>query len=1105
MKKIILLFALFYFSCTNAQTPALEWQTCFGGINNDQANSIQPTSDGGYIMAGYSVNPSGVHYYSKDAWVVKINNDGSLAWQKFLGGAQGDEANSIQLTSDGGYIMAGSTQSFDGDVSGLHLNGAGSSIDAWVVKLDSSGNVIWQKCLGGVGDERAKSILPTLDGGYIMAGSTDTYDDGDVSGFHSISGVNPSYRDAWVVKLDGTGNLEWQKCLGGTYDDAANNIQTTPDGGYVVAGQTFSNDGDVSENPTYTGKAWVMKLNSTGSLDWQKTLGGAYPGGSTANCIQLTADGGYIMAGATSSIDGDVSGNHGGTDAWVVKLSNVGSILWQKCLGGSGTDSGLSIQLTADGGYIIAGSSMFSFTGDVSGHHAGIGSDAWVVKIGSTGNLQTQRCLGGPNDDGANIIQLTTDGGYIIAGYTKSIDGDVSGNHYGGYSDGWVVKLSGIIIPPPPTANSQIFQIGATVTNLVAVGTALKWYANATVGSALANSAVLATGMYYVSQTVNGVESDRIAVAVTLTTTPIVSSPINYCKGASATPLTAIGATGSTLKWYTTASDGTALLTAPTPVTTVVGVTNYYVSQVNNGVESERATIIVNINAVPATPVAIMGTVSQGALVGTTTTATYSITAVADATSYLWTPPAGVNIVSGQGTTSVAVNFLGVTAGAGAIGNLSVKSVGSSGCYNAARNIALSKALPIAPTSLVLTDGVTSTAITSFVKYMGTGTVLKLSAAPVATATSYEWELPEGVIRTDASGTNSSTSYIYVDFSGVTTANTFSYLSTSGVLVYVLRIGVKAKNGVGVSITNDSSLTNPGTGSTAKLLTLTGLLPGAPTVTGQNVGVCGGRFYSYTIKGDSSTSSYLITAPPGSTVTSANNPGNLGNVLTTSDLSFRVTYPIGFTTTSSTIAPNRTITITSVNGIGNSLTNKVINLTTTMPAVVSISGGTTYSSCNQTFTTPLVLGAVTYTWTVPSGATIISGQNTNTVVVYYGALTGTQSIKLKTTNACGVSSVIKSLTLTEGSCPVLFKQDDAVISVINNIKLYPNPTNSILSFETTNDKTVDKVVVIDLLGKVILEEKPENNQINVERLAAGTYILQAFSVEEKFISKFVKE
>jgi hypothetical protein len=580
---------------------------------------------------------------------------------------------------------------------------------------------------------------------------------------------------------------------------------------------------------------------------------------------------------------------------------------------------------------------------------------------------------------------------------------------------------------------------------------------------------------------------------------PPTASAQSLCKSSTVANL---AATGSNLKWYNTATGGSALAT-----TTLLTTKTYYVSQSAGAFESTRTSVPVTIVTLPVTPGTITGAVAQGSLVGTTTTATYSVAAVTGASSYFWTAPTGATIVSGQGTTSVNVNFLNVASGAGTIGNLMVQSVNDTGCKSVAKTLLLTKALPTAPSILTLTDGVTTTGITNISKYTGSTTILKLTTAPVSTATSYEWELPAGVYRTDALGTNSTAPYIFVNFSGVTNSNTYSYYTTAAipVLTYVLRIGVKAKNGVGVSITSNASLASPQTTSTAKLLTLKATLPAAVSnVIGQSVGICGRTTYHYTITPSASASSYRISAPSGAIVTSVSNPNNTENILLTSDLIFSITFPDIFIVNASTTVANKTITITAVNGVGNSATNKTITLSTTVPTISSISGGTTYSSCDQTFTAATVLGAIEYTWIVPTGASIISGQGTSLVVVNYGSLTGVQTIKVKATNICGVSSTLKSLSLTSGSCPSGLKQEVTNFNRNSTIVLYPNPTRDWLTISNSTNTSIDKVIIIDLLGNIIMENRPTNNQIDVAQFASGTYLIEVYSGQKKYQSKFVK-
>ncbi|MCK9447725.1 MAG: T9SS type A sorting domain-containing protein [Bacteroidales bacterium] len=463
MKHLFLTVTLFSVTLLYAQAPEIEWQKSLGGSGMEVAFSIQQTSDGGYITAGYSNSNDGDvsgNHGDRDYWIVKLDNAGNLEWQKSIGGSHEDWAYSIQQTSDGGYIAAGYTFSNNGDVSGNH----GAS-DYWVVKLDDTGNIQWQKCLGGSGYDSAKSIQQTSDGGYIVAGSSES-NDGDVSGNHG------GYGDYWVVKLDESGNIQWQKCLGGSDDDYYAVIQQTSDGGYIVAGASWSSDGDVTGNHNST-DYWIVKLDIAGTIQWEKSLGGSSE--DWPESIQQTSDGGYIVAGESKSNDGDVTGNHDNGeqlgDYWAVKLDATGNIQWEKSLGGSEQDWAYSIQQTFDGGYIVAGYS-YSNDGDVSGNHGN--SDYWAVKLDDSGTIQWQKTLGGNGWDVATATQQTLDGGYIIAGVSMSNDGDVSGNHGG--ADVWIVKLAGsgvttyeITTSSEPaeggtTTGGGIYNYGASVT-----------------------------------------------------------------------------------------------------------------------------------------------------------------------------------------------------------------------------------------------------------------------------------------------------------------------------------------------------------------------------------------------------------------------------------------------------------------------------------------------------------------------------------------------------------------------------------------------------------------------------------------------------------------
>ena len=410
--------------------------------------------------------------------ITSFSQTSPIEWQKSLGGSSFDYAYSIIQTTDDGYIVAGYSNSNNGDVSGNHGNS-----DYWVLKLDASGNIQWQKTLGGSNDDRANSIVQTTDGGYVVAGYSNSNDD-DVSGNHGNN-------DYWIVKLDASGNIQWQKSLGGSDFDYAYSIVQTTDGGYIVVGYSESNDGDVNGNHGNS-DYWVVKLDTLGNIQWQKSLGGS--GFDYAYSIVQTTNGGYIVAGSSNSNDGDISGNHGGPDYWIVKLDASGNIQWQKSLGGSGFDYAYSIVQTTDGGYIVVGHSE-SNDGDVNGNHGN--DDYWIVKLNTSGNITGQNSLGGTYDDEAFSIVQTADGKYVVAGFSRSNNYDVSGNH--GNYDYWIVKLKDYWLLSTKTCIGD--STGTATVVWWGTTTPSYYWSN---GDTAATADSLAWGWYYITITAGG-------------------------------------------------------------------------------------------------------------------------------------------------------------------------------------------------------------------------------------------------------------------------------------------------------------------------------------------------------------------------------------------------------------------------------------------------------------------------------------------------------------------------------------------------------------------------------------------------------------------------
>ncbi|TAN46128.1 MAG: hypothetical protein EPN22_00065 [Nitrospirae bacterium] len=405
-----------------------QWAKTFGGSGKEEAYSIEQTSDGGYIAAGYT---DSFGAGNEDFWVMKLDGSGNIQWQKTYGGIDSDWANSIKQTSDGGYIVAGVTYSF----------GAGSA-DMWVLKLADNGSVQWQKTYGGTDSDFANSVQQTSDGGYIVAGVTYSFGAGSA--------------DAWILKLTSNGSVEWEATFGGAGNDFANSVQQASDGGYIVAGDTDSFYGNRS--------VWVFKLNSVGGAEWE----GIYEGTSFdfANSVQQTTDGGYIVAGYTWS------SGAGNEDVWILKLNNSGYVQWQYTYGGAYNDWAYSARQTSDGGYIAVGVT-YSFNA--------ANGDIWVLKLNSNGAIQWQNSYGAAGGDGAYTIRQTSGGGYIIAGVTYSF-GAIGG-------DFWILKLNSdgsIAFAPGSGASLNITDSGAAsgriTTNIVATASALNGSGN--IGSA---------------------------------------------------------------------------------------------------------------------------------------------------------------------------------------------------------------------------------------------------------------------------------------------------------------------------------------------------------------------------------------------------------------------------------------------------------------------------------------------------------------------------------------------------------------------------------------------------------------------------------------------
>jgi len=379
MKSLIAFILLLATTLTLAQPPDTLWTRTYGGSGSDGAYSVQQTSDGEYILAGWTDSfGAGEH----DFYLVKTNSQGDTLWTRTYGGGAIDVAQSVELTMDGGYIMAGYTDSF----------GAGSS-DFYLIKTNNQGDTLWTRTYGGSGSDYAHSVQQTVDGGYIMAGYTYSFGAGD--------------NDYYLVKINSQGDTLWSHTYGGSGSERAYSVQQTTDGGYIVAGYGF----------------YLVKTNASGDTLWTRHYGFA---ADWSFSVQQTADGGFIVGGLTESLSG------GENDLYLVKTNSQGDTIWTRTYGGSDDDGAYSVRQTADGGYIIGGATWSFGAGQC---------DFYLVRTNSLGDTLWMSTYGGTGLESAYSVQQTADGGYILAGFTYAL-----GSNYG---DFYLVKLGAESSVPP--------------------------------------------------------------------------------------------------------------------------------------------------------------------------------------------------------------------------------------------------------------------------------------------------------------------------------------------------------------------------------------------------------------------------------------------------------------------------------------------------------------------------------------------------------------------------------------------------------------------------------------------------------------------------------
>ena len=403
---------------TNNSAEILNIKT-LGGSGNDSAQSVVNTSDGGYVVVGYTQSSDGdveiKNNFSYDYWIIKFDEEGNQEWQKFYGGSKDDKAEKIIKTKDQGYAIVGRSKSNDMDVN----NNEGLN-DIWVTKIDLVGDIQWEKSFGYSGTDKGFSITQTQDNGFFIVGISDlNIQNGD--NINTNSSSRHAGGDFCAIKLNPNGETHWIYYFGGTFTDTPYAALESNDGNFIIVGSSDSSDGDISVNKgSYD--YWVIKISPQGDLVWEKSYGGSEI--DKAREITETVDGNFMIVGDTRSSNDDVNNNYGSADVWIIKINSNGDLLWEKSYGGSSFDGVQAIH-RADDGYIVAGNSR-SINYNLEQNNGQ--NDAWFFKINEFGVIKWQSTIGGSNIDLLMDITQLTSGSIICVGNTASSDLEIAEN-----------------------------------------------------------------------------------------------------------------------------------------------------------------------------------------------------------------------------------------------------------------------------------------------------------------------------------------------------------------------------------------------------------------------------------------------------------------------------------------------------------------------------------------------------------------------------------------------------------------------------------------------------------------------------------------------------
>jgi len=431
MKIYILIIVVFLsFSAIAQNNMEMLWQECYGGSENDLIYDIEPTENG-YLVFGESNSNNGNvsnNHGDGDIWIVNIDSTGNILWERCYGGSEPEVPNDMITTENGLFYFWAWTASDDGDVQSSNHGG----YDRWIVNIDNEGEIIWEKCYGGSGTEYGGK-LKLLSNGNILTYGPSSSSDGDLPAHYGS-------LDVWLMIITPEGEIVQNEVFGYLGHNNVFDIVETNDGGFFMASKTIMTGGMIQGNHHGNTDVWAVKLDAELNIEWQKLYGGYYDDYGHRGVLEL--EDGYLFLASTNSYDGDVTGFHGGfADIWVVRIDLEGNIIWQKCLGGSGSEHAGTLHQTDDGSFVIIGETD-SNNGDVSGNHSAQGySDIWMVKLSESGELIWQECYGGQmNERIYKGVVKKSESNWVLAGRTSNNSFDVNCDLHG-FEDFWVLEI----------------------------------------------------------------------------------------------------------------------------------------------------------------------------------------------------------------------------------------------------------------------------------------------------------------------------------------------------------------------------------------------------------------------------------------------------------------------------------------------------------------------------------------------------------------------------------------------------------------------------------------------------------------------------------------